>query len=126
MAEAFEKSGDAPATYGLAAPAGQTAVFCQILGRGCLPLTEIVALPHAELAAFFKPAEALSGPSALTLSQGGFISSPVRDPDLTPDASILAELAPRLDPQRDVPSPFYVRPADARPQDGHIIARKKD
>lgn len=127
MAATFEKEGGAPATYGLAAPAGQSAVFCQILGRGAVPLTEILALPHSEAAAFFEGrAEVLAGPAASLLSEGSYVSLPVRSAGLVPDAEMLAEIAPSLDPQRDLPSPYYVRPADARPQDRHIIPRKDD
>ena len=37
MAAAFEKAADAPETYGLAAPAGMSAVYCQIVARGGTP-----------------------------------------------------------------------------------------
>ena len=124
MAAAFEKQSDTPAAYGLAAPAGVSAVFCQILARGGRPLTEIVSLPQSETAAFFDGhAEVLAGPAARALFEGGYISLPVREAALMPDAEILAEIAPRLDPARDPPSPYYVRPADARPQTGHVIPR---
>jgi tRNA threonylcarbamoyladenosine biosynthesis protein TsaB len=127
MAAAFEKQDGTPDTYGLAAPAGQSAVFCQIFGRGGKPLTEIVALPHSETGAFFeRRAEVLAGPAAAALSGAGYVSLPIRAADLTPDAETLAEIAPSLDPERDLPSPYYVRPPDARPQDRHIIPRKDD
>lgn len=127
MAAAFEKVGETPDTYGLAAPAGQSAVFCQIFGRGGNPLTEVAALPHSEAGAFFEGrAEVLAGPAAAALSGGGHVSLPVRGANLAPDAETLAGIAASLDPERDLPSPYYVRPADARPQDRHIIPRKDD
>ena len=43
-----------------------------------------------------------------------------------PGAETLAQIAPDLDPERDLPSPYYVRPADARPQTGHLISRLED
>jgi tRNA threonylcarbamoyladenosine biosynthesis protein TsaB len=127
IAAAFEKAREAPRTYGIAAPAGLGAVFCQIMGRGSQPLTEIVALPHSETAAFFEGrAGALTGPAAGALFEGGYVSLPVIGGDLMPDAAALAEIAPGLDPDRDLPSPYYVRPPDARPQTGHVIARTEE
>ncbi|MBI4725581.1 MAG: tRNA (adenosine(37)-N6)-threonylcarbamoyltransferase complex dimerization subunit type 1 TsaB, partial [Rhodomicrobium sp.] len=117
MAAAFEKEEDVPAVYGLAAPAGSSAVFCQILSRNGMPLTEIVALPHSEAGAFFAEwAEVLAGPAAAALAGQGHVSLPVRAPALMPDAAALAGIAASLVPGRDLPSPHYVRPADARPQ----------
>ena len=127
LAAAFEEEGETPAVYGLAAPAGQSAVFCQIVRRGGSPLTGIVALPQSETAAFFSHgAEVLAGPAAVALVEGGHVSLPVRGATLMPSAAKLAEIACSLDPARDLPSPYYVRPADARPQTGHVIARKED
>jgi tRNA threonylcarbamoyladenosine biosynthesis protein TsaB len=127
MAAAFEKEAPAPLAYGLAAPAGLSAVFCQILGPGREALTEILALPHAEAGAFFEGrAEVLAGPAAGRLFEAGYVTVPLRGAGIVPDAGTLAELAPQLDPARDLPSPYYVRPADARPQTKHIISRKDD
>src|SRR3974390_1378539 len=44
LSAAFEKEGEIPRVYGLAAPAGSGAVFCQIMGRGGVPLTDITAI----------------------------------------------------------------------------------
>lgn len=127
MAAAFEKEGMAPDAYGIAAPAGLSAVFCQILSPGRVALTEILALPQSETAAFFEGrAEVLTGPAAEALCEAGYISLPVRGARIAPDAGILAGIAHELDPRRDLPSPYYVRPADAKPQAGHIIPRKED
>ena len=127
MAAAFEKEGPAPDAYGIAAPAGQSAVFCQILKSGRDALSEILALPHSEAGAFFEGrAVFIAGPAAGPLSEAGYVSVPVKGAGIVPDAETLAELAPELDPRRDLPSPFYVRPADARPQSGHLIPRKDD
>ncbi len=127
MAAAFEKAAKAPETYGLAAPAGMNAVYCQIVARGGTPVTGIVALPQSECAAFFEgKAEILAGPAAATLSEAGFVSMPVIAPELRPDAVTLAELAVSLDPERDSPAPYYVREADAKPQTRHLIALKAD
>ena len=68
----------------------------------------------------------IAGPAADMLSEGGSVSVPVRGAGIVPDAEVLAAIAPDLDPMRDLPSPYYVRPADARPQAGHVIARKAD
>lgn len=126
MAAAFER-GDAPETYGLAAPAGMNAVYCQILARGTKPLTGIVALPQSECGAFFEgKARVLAGPAAAALNEGGFVRLPVVAPELRPDAVTLAELAANLDPESDLPSPYYVRDADARPQTHHAIALETD
>ncbi|WP_343231251.1 tRNA (adenosine(37)-N6)-threonylcarbamoyltransferase complex dimerization subunit type 1 TsaB [Rhodomicrobium vannielii] len=127
MAAAFEQGSHAKGAYGLAAPAGVNAVFCQILKPGREAVTEIVALPQADCAAFFNgKADVLSGPAATALINGGFVALPVAAPDLFPDALTLAELAPALDPARDLPTPFYVRPPDAKPQTRNIIARKDE
>lgn len=127
MAAAFEKDGPAPAAYGIAAPAGLSNVFCQILARGRVALTEILALPHSETAAFFEGnAEVLAGPAAGPLSKAGHVSVPVKGVGIAPNAATLAELAVELDPRRDLPSPYYVRPADARPQAGQVIPRRND
>ena len=127
MAAAFEKSSEAPETYGLAAPAGMNAVYCQIVARGGTPATGVVALPQSECAAFFEgKAEVLAGPAAATLYEAGFVSLPVTAPELRPDAVTLAELAMNLDPDRDSPAPYYVREADAKPQTRHLIALKAD
>ena len=119
MAAAFEKvAAPVPGAYGLASPAGLSAVYCQILGPGRQALTEILALPHAETAAFFEGrAEAMAGPASGPLSEAGYVSVPVRGAAIAPDAGTLAELAPGLDPGRDLPSPYYVRPPDAKPPD---------
>jgi tRNA threonylcarbamoyladenosine biosynthesis protein TsaB len=127
MAAAFEHAGHLPKTYGLVAPAGLSAVFCQVMTEDGKALTDIVALPQAETGAFFEGrAEVLAGPAAALLSAGGYVSLPVRGEDISPDARMLAKIAPSLDPRRDVPSPYYVRPADARPQTGHAIERSGD
>jgi tRNA threonylcarbamoyladenosine biosynthesis protein TsaB len=127
LAASFEERGDVPETYGIAAPAGLGTVFCQILGRGSVSLTDIVALPHAETAAFFEGrVQILAGPAARAVVENGFAHLPVRDGDIMPDAETLARIAPGLDPCRDLPSPYYVRPADARPQTGHSISRLED
>ncbi len=128
MAAAFEAMGGAPDTYGIAAPAGMNAVYCQTLARGGTPVTDILALPQSECAAFFleSKAEVLAGPAAAALSEGGFVSLPVAAPDLRPDAVTLAAIAPTLDPNRDAPTPYYVREADARPQTKHVIALATD
>jgi tRNA threonylcarbamoyladenosine biosynthesis protein TsaB len=127
MSAAFEDAGGLPKTYGLAAPAGLSAVFCQVLAREGKALTDIVALPQAETGAFFKgQAEVLAGPAAASLLEGGYVSLPMWEEDIVPDARMLAGIAPSLDPRRDVPSPYYVRPADARPQVGHAIERSDE
>lgn len=127
MAAAFEKRPGVPETYGLAAPAGMNAVYCQILFRGGAPATDILALPQQECAAFFSgKAEVLAGPAAAALHEGGFVSLPIAAPDLWPGASTLAEIAMSLDPARDTPSPYYVRDADAKPQTNHVIALRSD
>ncbi len=127
MAAAFESEGETPDIYGIAAPAGLGAVFCQLLRRGGIGLTEILALPQSDTAAFFEGrAELLAGPAAGPLSEGGYVSLPVRAAGLMPDAFTLAAIAPGLDPRCNPPSPYYVRAADARPQAGHIISRKDD
>lgn len=127
MAAAFEKEGQVPDAYGIVAPAGLSAVFCQFLAPGRTALSEILALPHAETAAFFDGrAKVIAGPAAGPLSEAGYVSVPVKGGDIVPDAVTLAELAPELDPGRDLPSPYYVRPADARPQTGKLIPRKDD
>jgi tRNA threonylcarbamoyl adenosine modification protein YeaZ len=125
MAWVFEKTTGVPATYGLAAPAGLSAVYCQILARSGAPLTGIVALPQSECAGFFAgKAEVLAGPAAEALREGGFVSLPTTAAQLYPDATPLAGMAASLDPERDLPSPYYVREADAKPQTGHLIARQ--
>jgi len=127
MAAAFESAADVPETYGLAAPAGMSAVYCQIVARGGTPVTDIMALPQSECGSFFDgEAEVLAGPAAAALSDAGFVRLPVAAPDLCPDAITLAELAPSLDPERDAPSPYYVREADARPQTKHVVAFETD
>ncbi|WP_371818792.1 tRNA (adenosine(37)-N6)-threonylcarbamoyltransferase complex dimerization subunit type 1 TsaB [Rhodomicrobium sp. Az07] len=127
MAAAYEKAGHAKGAYGLAAPAGLNAVFCQILKPGREAVTDIVAMPQADCAAFFNGrADGLSGPASSALIDGGFVALPLVAPDLFPDALTLAELAPSLSPARDLPTPFYVRPPDAKPQKRNIIARKDE
>jgi len=127
MAAAFEKAGHAKEAYGLAAPAGTSAVYCQILKPGREAVTDIVCLPHANAAAFFDgQAAVLSGPAAVALIDGGLVSLPLAAPDLFPDAIPLIDLAPNLDPARDLPTPFYVRPPDAKPQTRNLIPRKDD
>jgi tRNA threonylcarbamoyl adenosine modification protein YeaZ len=126
MAAAFEDMGEVPETYALAAPAGMSAVYCRIMARGCKPLSEIMALPQPECAAFLEgKAEVLAGPAAVSLSEG-FVSLPITATELHPDAATLAKIAISLDPERDAPSPYYVRDADARPQTNHVIALETD
>ncbi len=128
LAAAFEeRHGEAPEVYGLAAPAGAGVVYCQILGRGGKALSGILALPYAGTAAFFEgKAELLAGPAAQSLVDNGYVRLPVSGADLMPDAGTLARLAPALNPARDLPSPYYVRPPDARPQTRHLISRLED
>jgi hypothetical protein len=86
-----------------------------------------MALPQSECRAFFEgKAEVLAGPAAAALVDAGFVNLPVTAPDLYPDAVTLAELATSLDPERDAPSPHYVREADAKPQTKHVIALAAD
>jgi tRNA threonylcarbamoyladenosine biosynthesis protein TsaB len=83
LAAAFEKMGDVPETYGLAASAGLNTAFCQILGRDATPQTEILALPYAETAAFFEGQTGiLAGPAARALVEGGYVRLPNRASDL--------------------------------------------
>ncbi len=127
MAAAFEEMGGVPETYALAAPAGMSAVYCQLLARGCKALSDIVALPQSECASFVEgKAQVLAGPAARALLDAGFVSLPVTAAELHPDAVTLAELAISLDPERDPPSPHYVREADAKPQTKHVIALDTD
>ncbi len=127
MASAFEETPDVPKTYGLVAPAGMSAVYCQIYACGCKPLSEIMALPQPQCAAFFEgKVEMLAGPAATALDERGDITIPVSVIDLRPDAVTLAAIAMSLDPKRDAPSPHYVRDADARPQTSHVIALDTD
>ncbi len=127
MANAFETAPSAPETYGIAAPAGLGAVYCQIFARGERARTGIVVLPQAQCCAFFAAkAEVLAGPAAAALSEGGFVALPIAAPGLHPDAETLARMAFGLDPERDFPNPYYVREADAKPQTGHVIALKDD
>jgi tRNA threonylcarbamoyl adenosine modification protein YeaZ len=127
LAAAFEMKGDVPQTYGIAAPAGLNTAFCQIFARGSRPVTEIAALPYAETAAFFEGrAGIFTGPAALALVEGGHVCLPVLEAGLMPDAETLAKIAPDLDPGRDLPSPYYVRSADARPQTSPLISRMDD
>ena len=46
-----------------------------------------------------------------------------RLPDLLPDAIALAQIAATLEPSEAPLVPFYLRPPDAKPQDGKAIAR---
>jgi tRNA threonylcarbamoyladenosine biosynthesis protein TsaB len=126
MANAFEKTRATPETYGIAAPAGLGAVYCQIFARGEDALTDIVALPQAQCEDFFANAAILTGPAAAALSEGGFVSLPTAAPALCPDAETLARIAVSLDPARDLPAPYYVRDADAKPQSRHIIPRRAE
>lgn len=127
MATAFEKNFVAPDTYGLVAPAGLNAIFCQILKRGGEPSTGICLLPNAEVAKFLDgQALALVGPAAAALHEHGHVKLPVIASTLAPDAVTLCFIAPALDPDVDVPSPYYVRPPDAKAQTGHVIPRKSD
>ena len=125
IAAAFESEEDAPDAYGIAAPAGLGAVFCQILGPKRAALSDLVVLRDAEAAGFFEGrAKLLIGPAAARAAGAG-ISLPVRFAALVPDAATLAAIALELDPEIARPSPFYVRPADARPQARHLIPRKE-
>jgi tRNA threonylcarbamoyladenosine biosynthesis protein TsaB len=127
MARAYEQTCGAAEPYGIAAPAGLGAAYCQIFATGEKALTDIVALPRDECGAFFAgKAEVLTGPAAVSLSEGGLVSLRTAAPELYPDATTLAEIAPDLDPERDLPVPHYVREADAKPQTRHIIALRAD
>ena len=54
LASAFEKKGDVPENYGIAAPAGLNIAFCQILGRGGVSQTGILSLPMLKQPLFSK------------------------------------------------------------------------
>lgn len=128
MAASFRKShgGASPLeTFGLAAPAGSNAVYCQIVkGQGEAP---IYALSHGEAASFFAGKTPLvAGPAAASLETVGGLRIPIAAPDLMPEAETLCEIAPGLDPERHTPSPYYVRPADAKPQTGYAVERKPE
>lgn len=127
MAHAYEQTSGAAHPYGIAAPAGLGAIYCQIFEWGKKALTDIEALPHAECGSFFVGrAEVLTGPAAASLSEGGLVSLRVAAPGLFPDAAVLVQIAPGLDPERDLPIPHYVREADAKPQTGRLIAIRPD
>ncbi len=127
MSAAFELEEGIPETYGLAATAGLNSFYCQVLGRGGSELSPIVALPHSDIAAFFEgEVEIVAGPQPAALLASGAIQQSFKVAEIIPDAITLAAIAPGLDPLRDLPSPRYVRPADARPQGTHVIARQPD
>jgi tRNA threonylcarbamoyladenosine biosynthesis protein TsaB len=123
MATALELAPNLDRPLGLAALAGRDAVFCQIVGRGGEAITEIEMVARTGAAAFFQGrVKALAGPAAAVLvEEEGLESLPFAE--VLPNASTLASLAPALDPKRDRPVPFYVRPPDARPQSGSLISR---
>jgi len=127
MAHAYEQTSGASVPYGIAAPAGLGAVFCQIFADGEKALTDIVALPRPECGAFFTGrAEVLTGPAAASLSEGGLVPLRAAAPELFPDAVALASIAESLVPERDLPVPHYAREADAKPQTRHVIALRSD
>lgn len=118
---------NAPKIFGLAAPAGLNAVFCQIVESGLPEQEPIHTLEQAATTDFFSGKVAcVAGPAASALSAAGLISVPAVAPDLAPDAATLVRIAGSLDPERDLPSPYYARPADARPQTGYAVDRKLD
>ncbi|MGA7324345.1 MAG: tRNA (adenosine(37)-N6)-threonylcarbamoyltransferase complex dimerization subunit type 1 TsaB [Rhodomicrobium sp.] len=125
IAAAFESEEDAPDAYGIAAPAGLGAIFCQIFGPERAALSDLAVLRDAEAAGFFEGrAKLLVGPAAARAA-GADSLMPMRFAELVPDAATLAAMAPGLDPETARPSPFYARPADARPQTAHLIPRKE-
>jgi tRNA threonylcarbamoyl adenosine modification protein YeaZ len=125
MAAAFEEDPHCPERYGLVAPAGLNAFYCQRLRRGSIATTPVQLLQCAGLEPFFSgQADVVAGPAARAVFEEGHVSTAAAGADLFPDASALAEIASMLDPALDLPSPFYIRPADARPQVGHAVARK--
>lgn len=114
-------------SFGLAAPAGSNMVYCQVVGATASETSAIEALPHEQAAKFFEGrASCLAGPAAARLTEMGYSSLPVLAPDLIPNAESLAAIARDLDPACDVPSPYYIRAADAKPQTGYAVARKND
>ncbi len=123
MAAFILKSDGPPSAFGLVAAAGTGAYFGQIVGRGGDAISEIRLLAAGDLADFFaKRAGFLAGPApGEALSAGNFN---IAFDSVTPNAALLVELAPNLDPAYDLAVPAYVRPADARPQDRHVIARR--
>jgi len=113
--------------FGLAAPAGAQAAYCQLIAEDGRSITEIELVPAEEVGGFFEGrVDVLGGPPRLSFGQTISPLLPEDMIDASPDATILAEVASELDPSTDRPSPFYVRSAGARPQVGGTIARKAE
>lgn len=131
MAE--ELAGDVAATQGtedlmIAVDARRGQVYAQIFGAGGLdaksaPLL-VTVLEAARMGGSGPIIVAGSGAEAVAAAAAGAgrLAS-ARLPELEPDASRLLALAPRLEPQAAPPRPLYLRPPDARPQDGKSLAR---
>lgn len=119
-----------PRGFGLAIPAGHSAVFCQCFDVSGGETTPIETLVPDEAAQWFAARCAIvSGPAADTvLERAAAAGLPLTRPgeDLAPDAATLAAIAPDLDPEKDLPVPLYARPADAKPQTGFAVERKPE
>ena len=127
MAAAFEKMPQVPETYGLAAPAGMNAVYCQIVARGGKPVTDIMALPQSECVAFFEGKAAGLGRACCRSSIGHRVCHPPRHGSY---------LTRRRHPCRhsrraSIPNAMRPRPITSatrmrRPQTKHVIALETD
>lgn len=116
------------AAFGLAIPAGQGAVFGQCFDGQAREMTGIEILTHQYAGAWFaERVQFIAGPGAPAVLAAVPRCVPVSllVEGLVPDAATLADLAPELDPARDLPVPLYVRPADARPQDDAALPRRE-
>jgi tRNA threonylcarbamoyl adenosine modification protein YeaZ len=102
--------------YGLVAPAGLDAFYCQIVTpEGAA--SEIVALEANEAANFMASRAAfVAGPGAASLEEAGGGAVAIMDYDISPAADVLADLSVNLSPAHNPATPYYVKPADARPQ----------
>ncbi len=116
MAHIFARDNLSAAPFVVSASAGRGMVYLQKFAATGAPLAEPMVTRTEDLIAFAQGGEfLLTGPGAASLAG-------VKAENLAPNASALAEMAAAR-AMAALPSPLYLRPADARPQQSKILAR---
>ncbi len=117
MAYIFARDHQPAGRFIVATPAGRDMLYAQKFEASGAPQSDPSVVVIDDIATLAEGGEfTLVGPGAVSFTQA-------QAPDLAPNASALAEMAASRSAATTLPSPLYLRPPDAKPQQSKILAR---